>query len=110
MLMADCDVDSIHKQAEQHQARNSRLLKEIERRGGGLAQDPEETTLHTTAYDADRTQLLNTLEAFAHTFGEQAPYPYEGRIPGTWDPMLSCHAQKLLTVEEFSEIGHAVGR
>ncbi|MCU6479038.1 helix-turn-helix domain-containing protein [Arthrobacter sp. A2-55] len=92
------------------QARVSRLLKAIERRGGDLSQDPEEIILRTTAYDTDRTKMVADLKGFHYTFGEEAPYPHEGRIPGTWDQVVSCYAQKMLTDEEFNEIRRAVGR
>lgn len=92
------------------QARVSRLLKAIERRGGDLSPDPEEIILRATAYDTDRHQLVALLQGFRYTYGEEAPYPHEGRIPGTWDQVVSCHAQKLLTAEEFSEIRRTLDR
>ncbi len=92
------------------QARVSRLLKAIERRGGDLGQEPEEIILRATAYDTDRKQLVHALQVFPYTFGEDAPYLHEGRIPGTWDQVVACRAQKMLSVEEFDQVRRAIGR
>lgn len=87
-----------------------RLLKAIERRGGEVIVDPEEIILRAFAYDTSRQKLVEDLKAFPYTFGEEAPFPHEGRLPGTWDQVVVAVAQELLTVEEFDEVRAAVGR
>ncbi|BAS18627.1 hypothetical protein AHiyo8_pI69310 (plasmid) [Arthrobacter sp. Hiyo8] len=92
------------------QARVHRLLKAIERRGGTVNKDPEEIILRAFAYDTSRQRLMEELMSYTYTFGEQAPYPHEGRIPGTWDQVVKAFAQGLLTKGEFDQIRTAVGR
>jgi hypothetical protein len=87
-----------------------RLLKAIERRNGNLNPDPEEIILRAFVYDTPRQQLVDTLKRFPYTFGEDAPYPHEGRILGTWDQVVAAALQDLLSDEEFAEIRSAIGR
>ncbi|MCF3138209.1 MULTISPECIES: hypothetical protein [Micrococcaceae] len=92
------------------QAKVHRLLKAIERRGGDLSPDPEEVILRAFAYDTSRDKLVADLKAFAYSFGEDAPYPNEGRVPGTWDQVVVAVAQGLLSETEFQEVRAAIGR
>ncbi|WOH18018.1 hypothetical protein IRJ34_16940 [Paenarthrobacter sp. GOM3] len=92
------------------QAKVHRLLKAIERRGGDLSPDPEEVILRAFAYDTSRHKLVADLKAFAYTFGEDAPYPHEGRMPGTWDQVVVAVAHGLLSETEFQEVRAAIGR
>lgn len=92
------------------QAKVHRMLKTIERRGGNLEPEPEEIILRAFAYGTNRGQLLETLKSFTYTFGQSAPYPHEGRLPGTWDQVVAAYTQELLTGEEFDEVRAAVGR
>ncbi|UXM92249.1 hypothetical protein [Paenarthrobacter sp. JL.01a] len=93
------------------QAKVHRMLKAIERRpevlSGGA---PEEIILRAFAYDTPRPELLERLKSMSYTDGEDAPYPHEGRIPGTWDQVVGAFAQDLLTEREFNEVRAAVGR
>lgn len=95
---------------ETSQAKVHRLLKAFERRGGNLEAGPEEIALRAFAYDTSRPALIRTLKAFPYTEGQDAPYPHEGRIPGTWDQVVTSFAKGLLSSEEFEEITRAVGR
>jgi hypothetical protein len=92
------------------QAKVHRMLKAIERRNGNLDLDPEEVILRAFAYDTPREKLVADLKAFTFTFGEQAPYPHEGRLPGTWDQVVTAVAQGFLNETEFNEVRAAVGR
>lgn len=92
------------------QAKVHRLLKALERTGGDLSVDPEELILRAFVYDADRAKLVDDLKGFRFTFGEEAPFPHEGRLPGTWDQVVAAFAQGLLSEEEFDEVRLAVGR
>lgn len=92
------------------QAKVNRLLKALERRGDILVQDPEEIILRAFAYDTSREKLIETLAAFPYTFGEDAPYPHDGRIPGTWDQVVAAYAQGLLENDEFDTVRASVGR
>jgi hypothetical protein len=87
-----------------------RLLKAIERRKGNLEQDPEEIILRAFVYATPREELVDSLKRFPFTFGEDAPYPHEGRIPGTWDQVVAAALQELLSESEFAEIRSAIGR
>lgn len=92
------------------QAKVHRLLQALERRGGDLSVDPEELILRAFVYDADRSKLVAELKASVYTFGEEAPYPHEGRLPGSWDQVVAARAQGLLTKEEFDQVRMAIGR
>lgn len=92
------------------QAKVHRMLKAIERRKGDLALDPEEVILRAFAYDTPRKKLVADLKAFSYTFGEEAPYPHEGRLSGTWDQVVAAVAQGLLSEAEFNEVRAAIGR
>ncbi len=92
------------------QAKVHRMLKAIERRNGDLALDPEEIILRAFAYDTPREKLLADLKVVGYTFGEEAPYPHDGRLPGTWDQVVAAFAQGLLDETEFSEVRAAIGR
>ncbi|XAZ31927.1 hypothetical protein AAHB34_03085 [Paenarthrobacter ureafaciens] len=93
------------------QAKVHRMLKAIERRPDILSSDqPEELILRAFAYDTPRRDLIEKLKSISYTDGEEAPYPDEGRIPGTWDQVVGAHAQELLTESEFNEVRAAVGR
>ncbi|MBP2216040.1 hypothetical protein [Arthrobacter sp. CAN_C5] len=87
-----------------------RLLKAVERRGGDLTPDPAELIMRAFAYDSPRGALLNQLKAYPYDFGKNAPSPYEGRLPGTWDQIVVAFAQEMLSREEFDELKNAVGR
>lgn len=95
---------------ETSQAKVHRMLKALERRDGSSTHGPAEIILRAFAYDTDRAALIETLKAFPYTFGEDAPYPHEGRVPGTWDQVLTSFAQDLLSKEEFDELRTALGR
>lgn len=145
MITMDQDLQSIHRQALQRQARQRvdrldelraaknaadrnltqreiadllatsqtqvhRLLQALERRGGTIEQDPEEIILRTFAYDSSRDEMVKALKVFPYTFGEEAPYPQEGRLPGTWDQVVTAYAQGMLGEDEFDEVSAAVGR
>lgn len=92
------------------QAKVHRMLKAIERRNGNLDLDPEEIILRAFAYDTSREKLLTDLKLFPYTFGENAPYPHEGRLPGTWDQVVTAFAQGLLDEAEFNVVRAAIGR
>jgi len=92
------------------QAKVYRMLKAIERRNGDLALDPEEVILRAFAYDTPRKKLVADLKSLSYTFGEEAPYPHEGRLPGTWDQVVAGFAQGLLDEAEFNEVSAAIGR
>ncbi|QOT18313.1 MULTISPECIES: hypothetical protein [Paenarthrobacter] len=93
------------------QAKVHRMLKAIERRPDILSSDqPEELILRAFAYDTPRRELIEKLKSISYTDGEEAPYPDEGRIPGTWDQVVGAYAQELLTESEFNEVRAAVGR
>lgn len=87
-----------------------RLLKALERRNGSLEVDPEELILRAFAYDTSREDLLRVLKTMTYTFGEDAPCPHEGRLPGTWDQVVNSFAKGLLEQEEFDELRHALRR
>ncbi|MFJ4027894.1 hypothetical protein ACIPWF_11100 [Paenarthrobacter sp. NPDC089989] len=87
------------------------MLKAIERRPEVLSADePEELILRAFAYDTPRAELLQKLKSLTYTDGEDAPYPHEGRLPGTWDQVVGAFAQDLLNESEFNEVRAAVGR
>ncbi|WP_284976798.1 hypothetical protein [Arthrobacter sp. efr-133-TYG-104] len=93
------------------QAKVHRMLKAIERRPDVLsANQPEELILRAFAYDTPREVLLEKLKSMDYTDGEDAPYPHEGRIPGTWDQVVGAFAQELMDESEFNEVRAAVGR
>ncbi|MFK0002215.1 hypothetical protein ACIQTZ_19325 [Paenarthrobacter sp. NPDC090520] len=93
------------------QAKVHRMLKAIERRPEVLsAEEPEEIILRAFAYDTPRAELLQKLKSLTYTDGEDAPYPHEGRLPGTWDQVVGAFAQDLLNESEFNEVRAAVGR
>ena len=92
------------------QAKVYRMLKAIQRRNDNLELDPEEIILRAFAYDTPREKLVSDLKAFSYTFGEDAPYPHEGRLPGTWDQVVAGLAKDLLTDAEFNEVRAAIGR
>jgi len=52
-----------------------------------------------------RAQLLRIL-----IDGQDAVFPHEGRILGTWDQVVLAFAKGFLNPEEFEEITRAVGR
>ncbi|MEV4991619.1 hypothetical protein [Pseudarthrobacter sp. LMD1-1-1.1] len=87
-----------------------RMLKAIERRNGNLDLDPEEVILRAFAYDTSREKLVADLKAFTYSFGEDAPYPHEGRVPGTWDQVVAAVAQGFLTEAEFNMVRAGIGR
>lgn len=95
---------------ETSQAKVHRLLKAVERRGGNLEAGPEEIALRAFAYDTSRSDLVQTLKKFPYTDAQDAPYPHEGRIPGTWDQVVTAWAKGLLSDEEFEEIKGAIDR
>ncbi|MDI2036655.1 hypothetical protein [Paenarthrobacter nitroguajacolicus] len=93
------------------QAKVHRMLKAIERRPDVLsAGAPEEIILRAFVCDTPRVELLERLKSLSYTDGEDAPYPHEGCIPGTWDQVVGAFAQDLLTEREFNEVRAAVGR
>lgn len=92
------------------QAKAHRLLKAIERRRGNLIQDAEEIMLRALPYDTSREKLVEKLKAFPYTFGEEGPFPHDGRLPGTWDQVIAAYAQGMLNEEELDEARVAVGR
>ncbi|MDJ0358580.1 hypothetical protein [Paenarthrobacter sp. PH39-S1] len=92
------------------QAKVNRMLKAIERRNADLAPDPEEMILRAFAYNTPRQKLIAELKAFPYTFGQDAPYPHEGRLPGTWDRVVTALAQGLIDESEFNEVRSAIGR
>ncbi|MFK4299525.1 hypothetical protein ABH924_004708 [Arthrobacter sp. GAS37] len=92
------------------QAKVHRMLKAIERRNGNLDLDPEEIILRAFAYDTPREKLVADLKGVTYTFGEEARYPHEGRLPGTWDQVVTAVARGFLTETEFNEVRAAVGR
>jgi len=93
------------------QAKVHRMLKAIERRPGILsAEEPEELILRAFAYDTPRRELLEKLKSISYTDGEDAPYPHEGRISGTWDQVVAAFGQELLDEAEINEVRMAVGR
>ncbi|WP_022869698.1 hypothetical protein [Yaniella halotolerans] len=91
------------------QARVHRLLKAAERRKDVNERLPEELILEAFVYDTSRPALVAELKRYPYTFGEDAPYPHEGRTSGTWDQVVSAFMQDLLTEEEFSEVRGAIG-
>lgn len=92
------------------QSKVHRLLKAIERRGDNLDPDPAELILRAFANDDTRGELLEQLKTYPYDYGEDAPYPHEGRLPGTWDQVVVAYAQKLISKDEFDEVRAAVGR
>ena len=92
------------------QPRVHRMLKALERGGGEVPVTPEEVILRAVAYDTDRADMVEELTRFVYTFVEDAPYPFEGRMPGTWDQVVKALATEMITREEFEKIRSAVGR
>ncbi|MDN6679747.1 MAG: hypothetical protein L0L17_08660 [Yaniella sp.] len=92
------------------QARVHRLLRAADRRIDVGERLPEELILEAFVNDIPRSALVAELKRYSYTFGENAPYPHEGRISGTWDQVVSAFMQDLLTEDEFSEIREAIGR
>lgn len=95
---------------ETSQARVHRLLKAAARHKEVEDVDPEEIILRTFAYDGDRSILVESLKKITYTVGEDAPFPFEGRIPGTWDLVVNSFAKGFLSEDEFLEIKNSVGR
>lgn len=92
------------------QAKVHRLLKALEPMNGDLSADPEELLLRAFVYDSDRIKLVADLKDLSYSFGQEAPYPHEGRLPGTWDQVVAGFAQGMLNKEEFNEVRLVVGR
>jgi hypothetical protein len=91
-------------------AQAHRLLKAAQRRGATREPEPAEIILRAFAYGTDRAELIETLKAFPYTFGQDAPDSRQDRLPGTWDQVVSAHAQGLLSRDEFAQISAAIGR
>ncbi|GAA2033716.1 hypothetical protein GCM10009720_12790 [Yaniella flava] len=92
------------------QASVHRLLKTAERRGDVRVRMPEESILDAFVNQAPRASLIDELKRFPYTFGEDAPSPHEGRLPGSWDQVVSAFMQDFLSEEEFTEVRAAIGR
>lgn len=92
------------------QARVARLLASLKFGGGSPEPEPEEIILHAYVDRADRSELLEQLKAYPYTFGECAPWPHDGYLPGTWDQVVSAMYQDLLSWDEFDQLRAAVGR
>lgn len=92
------------------QPRVHRLLRAAEHREDINEKLPEEIILEAFVHETARDELLDTLKSFPYTFATDAPYPHEGRIPGTWDQVVSAYIQDLLTKDEFDEVSKAIGR
>lgn len=93
-----------------NQAKVHRLLKALERLQDDLPVEPEEMILRAFVYETDRSELTSTLKSFIFTFGEDAPYPHEGHLPGTWDQVVAAFAEGLLSKEEFDDVRGAIDR
>jgi hypothetical protein len=90
------------------EAQAGRLLKAAAQRSSSPEPEPEEIILRAFVDHIDRRRLVEALKAFPYTFGEGAPPPHEGRLPGIWDQVVAAHAQGLLSREEFGEISAAI--
>lgn len=86
------------------EAQAGRLLRAAARRSSSREPEPEEMILRAFVDRLDCRRLVEALKAFPYTFGEEAPPPHEGRLPGTWDQVVAAHAQELLSRDEFDEI------
>ncbi|WP_369046762.1 hypothetical protein [Sinomonas sp. P10A9] len=92
------------------QARVHRMLKALERSNHNVPVTPEEIILRACAYDTSRDGLVQELTRFDYTFGEEAPYPLEGRISGTWDEVVKALASGMISQKEFDQVRAAIGR
>lgn len=92
------------------QPRVHRLLKAASHRSEVMQRMPEEMILEAFVHETSRIRLLEELKQFSYTYGEYAPYPYEGRVPGTWDQVVAAFMHELLSQEEFEEVRAAIGR
>lgn len=92
------------------QPRVHRLLRAAEQREDVHEKLPEELILEAFVEETPRDELLDKLKNFPYTFATDAPHPHEGRIPGTWDQVVSGYVQELLTKDEFVEVSEAIGR
>ena len=71
---------------------------------------PEELILEAFVEETPRSELLAQLKEFPYTFATEAPYPHEGRTPGTWDQVVAAYVQELLSEDEFVKVSEAIER
>lgn len=90
------------------QPRVHRLLRAAARREDLTKKMPEELILQALVHETSRSELLDELKRFPYSFADDAPYPHEGRIPGTWDQVVAAYIQELLSENEFLEVTEAI--
>jgi hypothetical protein len=84
------------------------MLRSPQVLGGDVALSPEEVILRAFVDGTPREQLIDRLAAFPYTFGEYAPYPHEGKFPGTWDQVQQACVAGFLTMEEYLRVHDTV--
>ena len=104
LLDLGCSQRKIAEILMTNQAKVHRMLKTIERRGGATPVEPEEIILLAAAGEITRQTMMDELKGFEYTSGRDAPYPYEGRVSGTWDQVTSAYGRGLISKEEFDEV------
>ncbi|BBY99450.1 hypothetical protein [Mycolicibacterium fallax] len=77
----------------------ARLVRQVERWDDG--DEAEELILRAWVDGGDRDELVAELSRREYTFPEYAPYPFEGRLPGTWDRVVRAMLHGYLSDDEF---------
>lgn len=93
-----------------NQTKVQRMLNAVALRGGSIPVEPEEIILEAFEQGTPRAELIAKLKDYPFTFGESAPYPMEGRIPGTWDQVRGAAISGYLSESELDEIRAHIGR
>ncbi len=102
--MADTAVISARFGIDEREA--ARLLRMAARWDDGDA--VEELILRAWLDGGDRDELVAALSEREYTWGVVAPYPDEGRVPGTWDRVVRACFHGYLGDDEFERIRVAV--
>lgn len=85
-----------------------RLQRVVEHSPSVLNETPKELILRACVEQTPRSGLVEQLKTYTYTFGEEAPLPHEGRIPGTWDQVVVAFLEHFLSEEEFFEVRDAI--
>ncbi|MFZ2242386.1 MAG: hypothetical protein WAV90_23025 [Gordonia amarae] len=64
----------------------------------------EELILRAYVTGGDRDALVRELSRREYTWGVVAPYPDEGRLPGTWDRVVRAFFYGYLSDDEFARV------
>lgn len=80
----------------------ARLVRQVERWDDG--DEAEELILRAWVDGGDRDELVAALSGREYTWGVVAPYPDEGRLPGTWDRVVRAWLHGYLSDDEFERV------